>query len=85
MSDYGIIQNSDLLPIQSFHYGPLVYDLEQANATIGRIVCSGLKDTNSGSFVPIVDKTTREINLVSERLQVEIYCFTNFQYLFFSF
>ena len=39
--DSGRITAKDLLPIQSFSYGPLIYDLERANVTIGRLICSG--------------------------------------------
>ena len=40
-SDNGRITAKDLLPIKSFSYGPLVYDIERANVTIGRLSCSG--------------------------------------------
>ena len=40
-SDNGRITAKELLPIKSFSYGPLVYDLERANVTIGRISCTG--------------------------------------------
>ncbi len=40
-SDDGIITAKDLLPVTSFNYGPLEFDIEQANFTIGRLKCSG--------------------------------------------
>ena len=42
-SDDGIITAKDLLPIKAFNYGPLIYDLERANVTVGRLKCSGNK------------------------------------------
>ena len=41
-SDKGRITAKELLPIKSFSYGPLVYDVERANVTIGRISCTGM-------------------------------------------
>ena len=41
-SDDGRITAKDLLPIKSFHYGPLKYDVERANITVGRLTCSGI-------------------------------------------
>ena len=40
-SDSGRITAKGLLPIKSFHYGPLVYTSPRANVTIGRLTCSG--------------------------------------------
>ena len=40
--DLGRITAKHLLPVTSFHYGPLKYDLERANLTLGRLVCSGI-------------------------------------------
>jgi len=37
------------LPIQSFSYGPLIYDLERANVTIGRLTCSGMTKSETDS------------------------------------
>jgi hypothetical protein len=39
--DDGIITEKALLPIQAFSYGPLIYEIERANVTIGRLKCSG--------------------------------------------
>jgi hypothetical protein len=39
--DQGVITAKDILPIQAFSYGPLTYDSEMANITIGRLKCSG--------------------------------------------
>ena len=39
--DQGTITAKHLLPITSFAYGPLVYEIERANFTIGRLKCSG--------------------------------------------
>ena len=40
-NDVGRITAKELLPIASFHYGPLIFDLERANFTLGRLTCSG--------------------------------------------
>ena len=37
------------MPIQSFSYGPLIYDLERANVTIGRLTCSGMTKSETDS------------------------------------
>ena len=47
--DSGRITAKDLLPIQSFSYGPLIYDLERANVTIGRLTCSGMTKSETDS------------------------------------
>ena len=47
-SDNGRITAKDLLPIESFHYGPLEFDLERANVTIGRLTCTGEPPTPFG-------------------------------------
>ena len=41
MSDAGIITSMDKLPITAFSYGPLEYEIERANITIGRLKCQG--------------------------------------------
>jgi hypothetical protein len=40
-NDIGTITAKDILPITGFSYGPLTYDSEMANITIGRLKCSG--------------------------------------------
>ena len=40
------------LPIKSFVYGPLEYDMEKANVSIGRLSCFGLKDTSDVFSLP---------------------------------
>ena len=39
--DDGIITSKDILPITQVFYGPLLYDAEKANFTIGRFKCAG--------------------------------------------
>ena len=39
--DIGDITAKDLLPITEVFYGPLLYDSEKANFTLGRLRCSG--------------------------------------------
>ena len=39
--DSGFINNKDILPITGVTYGPLSFELEQANFTIGPLRCSG--------------------------------------------
>ena len=41
-NDDGIINAKDILPITEVFYGPLVYETERANFTIGRLKCSGI-------------------------------------------
>ena len=40
-TDEGTITAKDILPITSFAYGPLSFEIERANVTIGRLKCSG--------------------------------------------
>ena len=40
--DNGVITAKEILPITGFAYGPLDFDAEQANFTIGRLKCSGI-------------------------------------------
>ena len=40
-SDDGKITAKDLLPMTQVFYGPLLYDIENANFTIGRLRCTG--------------------------------------------
>jgi hypothetical protein len=40
-NDVGTITAKDILPITGFSYGPLTYDSEMANITIGHLKCSG--------------------------------------------
>ena len=40
-NDQGVITSMDKLPITSFSYGPLEFDIERANVTIGRLKCQG--------------------------------------------
>ena len=40
-NDEGIITAKDILPISSVVYGPLVFNAEVANFTIGPLKCSG--------------------------------------------
>ena len=47
LSDEGIISNKDLLPITEFAYGPIQYDMRQANIEIGSLKCSGIKKSNN--------------------------------------
>lgn len=39
--DYGTIRSMSNLPITAFAYGPLEFDIEQGNFSIGRLSCSG--------------------------------------------
>ena len=50
-SDIGRITAKNLLPIKSFHYGPLEFDLERANVTIGRLTCSGTYSLFKSSII----------------------------------
>ena len=40
-NDQGVITSMEKLPITSFAYGPLKFDIERANVTIGRLKCQG--------------------------------------------
>ena len=40
--DSGLITAKDLLPMTQVFYGPLLYDIENANFTIGRLRCTGM-------------------------------------------
>ena len=40
--DLGIITAIELLPISSLLYGPLQFEIEQANFTLGPLKCSGM-------------------------------------------
>merc|ERR1712049_7747 len=40
----------DKLPITSFAYGPLKFDIERANVTIGRLKCRGSKKVKTESI-----------------------------------
>jgi hypothetical protein len=40
--DSGTITSKDNLPIQAFVYGPLLFEAEMGNFTIGRLQCSGI-------------------------------------------
>ena len=44
MQDTGKVDRMDLLPIQSFTYGPMEYEMEKANVSIGPLICKGLKN-----------------------------------------
>ena len=39
--DAGVINTKEILPITQVFYGPLTYDIEHANFTIGRMKCKG--------------------------------------------
>ena len=43
-TDQGIITSMDKLPITAFSYGPLEFEIERANVTIGRLKCQGNSD-----------------------------------------
>ena len=45
--DKGVITATDLLPISAVMYGPLSFDIENANFTIGPLRCSGESIQNS--------------------------------------
>ena len=40
-ADDGFITVKEILPLTEVFYGPLLYDIERANFTIGRLKCSG--------------------------------------------
>ena len=40
-ADAGIITAKDILPITGVFYGPLIFDLERANFSIGSLKCKG--------------------------------------------
>ena len=48
-TDEGTITAKDILPITSMAYGPLVFDIERANFSIGRLKCSGLAEIDTSS------------------------------------
>ena len=50
LTDDGVITSMELLPITAFQYGPLEFDLERANVTLGRLICSGNFLTNILGF-----------------------------------
>ena len=41
-ADTGIIESKDILPITEVFYGPLIFDIEKANFSIGWLKCKGL-------------------------------------------
>ena len=63
-------QDLDMLPMKSFVYGPLEYDMEKANVSIGRLSCFGLKDSSDvSSFPEIVEEMKRIEGELIERTQ----------------
>jgi hypothetical protein len=54
--DSGAITAKEILPITGFTYGPLKFDAEQANFTIGRLRCLG---TRSKSQYVCTNNTNR--------------------------
>ena len=54
-SDDGLITNKELLPITGVFYGPLLYQSEHANFTIGRLRCSGKFDLSAMNVISIED------------------------------
>ena len=74
LSDNEIIDAKDLLPIKSFHYGPLKYSLEAANVTIGKLSCNGLKESNSMLTLPAM-RTKIEllhVDILENREDIEL-------------
>ena len=41
-ADTGIIESKNILPITEVFYGPLIFDIEKANFSIGWLKCKGL-------------------------------------------
>ena len=72
MEDEISTEDFNLLPMKSFVYGPLKYDLQRANVSIGRLSCSGLKESSGISSLPdIVQKMERieeDITAVDEKI-----------------
>merc|ERR1712062_640496 len=72
MEDEISTEDFNLLPMKSFVYGPLKYDLQRANVSIGRLSCSGLKESSGISSLPdIVQKMKRieeDITAVDEKI-----------------
>ena len=54
-SDDGMITAKDLLPITGVFYGPLLYESEHANFTIGRLRCSGKFDLSLNSLTIMIE------------------------------
>ena len=48
--DIGRITSKEILPITKFSYGPLQFDSERANITVGRLTCSGAKQVDQHSI-----------------------------------
>ena len=75
MEDEISTEDFNLLPMKSFVYGPLKYDLQRANVSIGRLSCSGLKESSQSSGISslpdIVQKMERiedDIRAVDEKI-----------------
>ena len=69
MEDVLVSEDLDLLPMKSFVYGPLEFDMEKANFSIGRLSCHGLKDSSDlFSLREIVKKMEEDINSANIRI-----------------
>ena len=74
--DVGAIQDLSLLPITGIKYGPLIFDIEQANVTVGPLNCQpGLKDEfNLTAHLETIDNrigSLEELNLDNFTANVE--------------
>ena len=73
-SDDGLITAKDLLPITGVFYGPLLYESEHANFTIGRLRCSGKFDLSLNSLTKCDTDIGRRMCTFCLLLQLEIVC-----------
>ena len=64
MEDEMSTEDLNLLPMKSFVYGPLKYDLEEANVSIGRLSCSGLKESSGISSVSSLPEIVQEMKRI---------------------
>ena len=69
MEDEMSTEDLNLLPMKSFVYGPLKYDLEEANVSIGRLSCSGLKESSGISSVSSLPEIVQEMKRIEEDIE----------------
>ena len=65
-SDVATITQKDLLPITSVSYGPITYELQAANATIGPLICHPWNMTNQDAKNEDIHKEFIEMKEVFE-------------------
>ena len=61
--DTGIIEAKEILPITEVFYGPLLFDIEKANFSIGWLRCTGKnKDMKLGRFFFLPNQKSSWLN-----------------------